>query len=67
MTNHGWAAALERMSAASRRVHADRLRSLTVEQSLAILEDLCGGIPEFDRPGERRVHPVGLCKIWKRD
>ena len=43
------------------------LRSLSVEDSIAIFEDLCAGIPELaDQDRAADPPPPVLASIWKR-
>jgi len=57
----GW----ERLAEANGRREKERLRSLSQEESIRILEELCAIIhAEFDAvPPKSR--PVGLVKYWK--
>ena len=55
-----------RIGEANRRATEEYLRSLTVEESIEIFEDLCEGFPELrDRPPLPRDPPVPLFRIWK--
>ncbi len=41
------------------------LRSLTMEESIRIFEDLCSGIPEVIQRADRDPPPVVLFRIWR--
>ena len=61
----GAAEALERQAEANARADAAWLRSLTIEDSVRILEDLCRGIPEVGTPhSDTDPPPVILFRMW---
>ena len=61
----GAAEQLDRLAKAN--AHADEawLRSLSIEESARILEDLCRGIPELEVTPELDPPPVVLWRIWR--
>ena len=64
-TWRGAAEALERLAEANARADAEWLRSLTIEESARIIEDLCRGIPELGTPpSETDPPPVVLFRMW---
>lgn len=64
-TWEGAAGRMERMTAANRRATVRWLRSLTIEKSVRIFEDLCEGIPELDSQRLPDAPPVALFKLWR--
>ncbi|MFN3485729.1 MAG: hypothetical protein ACK44W_09640 [Planctomycetota bacterium] len=61
-----WAERWKRLSEANARTHAERLRRLTMEESLQEFEALCREVYRwFDDPPFPKEHPVGLVKYWK--
>jgi hypothetical protein len=66
--NYTWEGAAERLQRMAARVaRSDEawLRSLSVEESIRIFEDLCRGIPEIPLRAERAPPPVVLFRIWR--
>jgi len=61
----GAAERLERMAARIARADEEWLRSLTMEESIRIFEDLCQGIPEVEPRPDRDPPPVVLFRIWR--
>jgi hypothetical protein len=64
-TWEGAAAHLDRLAEANARADAEWLRSLTVEESARILEDLCRGIPELAVDATLDPPPVVLWRMWR--
>jgi hypothetical protein len=62
----GARAKLDRLAKANARADETWLRSLSVEESALILEDLCRGIPELDVTSELEPPPVVLWRLWRR-
>lgn len=66
-----WVQTLERLAALNAEKEKARLRSLTLEESGKIFEELCRLFHgEFDkkysRPPSKKGHPVGLIKYWRK-
>ena len=61
----GAAEHLDRLAKANARADAAWLRSLSLEESACILEDLCRGIPELGMTTELDPPPVVLWRVWK--
>jgi len=64
-TWEGSAARLDRMAKANARADAERLRSLSIEESIRLFEDLSRGIPELSERPELDPPPVVLFRLWK--
>jgi hypothetical protein len=64
-TWEGSATFLDRLAKANERADAAWLRSLSLEESALILEDLCRGIPEVPVASDEDPPPVVLCRIWR--
>ncbi|MBI4606422.1 MAG: hypothetical protein HY721_31035 [Planctomycetes bacterium] len=64
-TWEGAAARLDRMAKANARADEAWLRSLSMEESARILEDLCRGIPELGVTSELDPPPVVLWRLWR--
>ncbi len=56
---------LDRLAQANARADEAWLRSLSMEESACILEDLCRGIPELKMTAELDPPPVVLWRIWR--
>jgi hypothetical protein len=65
-TWEGAPALLERMAKTNARADATWLRSLSLEESVRIFEDLCNGIPEVSVQLELDPPPVVLSRLWRR-
>lgn len=64
--DQAWIDGLKRLGEANERARRERLRSMTLEESLARFEELCASVHrEFDHVPLRKTHPVGLIKFWK--
>lgn len=61
----GAGARLDRLAKANERADETWLRSLSVEESALILEDLCRGIPELRVIPELDPPPVVLWRLWR--
>ncbi|MBI4585527.1 MAG: hypothetical protein HY717_16050 [Planctomycetes bacterium] len=64
-TWHGAKNRLQRMAKANARADEEWLRSLSMEESIRIFEDLCLGIPELGVTSQRDSPPVVLWRIWR--
>ena len=64
-TWNGAAALLDRLGKANARADEAWLRSLSIEESALLLEDLCRGIPELDATSELDPPPVVLGREWR--
>ena len=62
----GARAKLDRLAKANARADEMWLRSLSVEDSALILEDLCRGISELGVTSELDPPPVVLWQLWRR-
>jgi hypothetical protein len=63
-----WDGAAERLRRTAARIAgADDawLRSLSLEESIRIFEDLCNGIPEVPVQAQRDPPPVVLFRMWR--
>ena len=58
---------LDRLARANHRAEMRWLRSLSEEESIAIFEDLCQGIPGTERTDSSDPPPVVLGAIWNRE
>lgn len=56
---------LDRLAKANARADETWLRSLSMEESALILEDLCRGIPELCVSSELDPPPVVLWRLWR--
>ena len=56
---------LERLAKANARADEAWLRSLSMDESARILEDLCRGIPELSVTSELDPPPVVLWRLWR--
>ncbi len=65
-TWEGSAARIDRMGEANRRAEEAWLRSLTIEESVRVFEDLSRGIPELVARSEPDPPPVVLFRLWRR-
>ncbi|MBI4612224.1 MAG: hypothetical protein HY720_01305 [Planctomycetes bacterium] len=54
-----------RFGEANERATADGLRSLTLEEGIAIFEELCEGFPELGEVDPPDDPPVVLFKLWR--
>lgn len=61
----GCAERLQRLGDANREAWLERLRALTLEESVQIFEDLSRGIPELDRARPAAPPPVSLLRLWR--
>ena len=67
--NYAWkdaATQLDRLAKANARADEAWLRSLSIDESAVILEDLCRGIPELGVTSEWDPPPVVLWPLWRR-
>jgi hypothetical protein len=64
-TWEGAAALWDRMGAANRRAEQAWLESLTVDEAIALFEDVCRGVPELDRADIPDDPPVVLFLLWR--
>ena len=61
-----WSERWKRLGAANEVARRRRLRALTLEGAIREFEDLCREIHAvFEKPAERRSHPVGLIKYTR--
>lgn len=58
-------ARLHRLAKANAEADASWLRSLSIEDAVAIFEDLSRGIPELNERADRDPPPVVLVRIWR--
>jgi len=61
----GAAEHLDRLAKANARAEEAWLRSLSIEESVRILEDLCRGIPEISINADLDPPPVVLWRMWR--
>jgi hypothetical protein len=61
----GAAVRLGSLAKANAQADAIWLRSLSVEESVLIFEDLCRGIPELSDRSELDPPPVVLRRLWR--
>ena len=64
-TWNGAAERLKPMAKGIERADEEWLRSLTLEESIRILEDLCQGIPEVELRPDRDPPPVVRFRTWR--
>ena len=61
-----WVEYLKRHGERAGEIDRDRLRRLSMEESIRRFEDLCRVVhAEFGIVPGKRSHPVGLIKYWK--
>ncbi len=58
-------ARLDRLAEANARADETWLRSLSIDDSALILEDLCRGIPELGVTSDLDPPPVVLWRMWR--
>jgi hypothetical protein len=61
----GSAARLDRLAKANAQADGDWLRSLSIEDSVLLFEDLSRGIPELSEHPDLDPPPVVLWRLWR--